>query len=95
MQAAQLIGIARWLVHRTGAKQVRIESTGARSQLTALTAAALEPTQFSGVEIHDGVERLAKVLDAPVTYEAAPDLFCLDLYKEFDIDRLSALAKAR
>ena len=38
---------------------------------------------------------LAKLLDAPVTYEAAPDLFCLDLYKEFDLDRLAALAKAK
>ncbi len=32
----------------------------------------------------------AKLLDG--TYEAAPDLFCLDLYKEFDVDRLAALA---
>jgi dienelactone hydrolase len=94
MQAAQLIGIARWLGAR-GAKQIRLESTGARSQITALTAAALEPAQFSGVEIHDGIESLAKLLEAPITYEAAPDLFCLDLYKEFDVDRLAALAKAK
>jgi dienelactone hydrolase len=95
MQAAQLIGISHWLLDRAGAKQVRLESTGARSQITALTAAALEPAQFSGVGIHDGVESLANLLDAPVTYEAAPDLFCLDLYKEFDLDRLAALAKAK
>lgn len=95
VQAAQLIGISQWLRGRAGATQVRLESTGARSQITALTAAALEPAQFSGVEIHDGVESLAKLLDAPVTYEAAPDLFCLDLYKEFDLDRLAALGKAR
>ena len=74
---------------------MRLESTGPRSQITALTAAALEPALFSGVEIHDGIESLAKLLDAPVTYEAAPDLFCLDLYKEFDVDRLAALAKAK
>ncbi len=95
MQAAQLIGIAHWLGERAGAKQVRIESTGARSQITALTAAALEPWQFSRIEVHEGVESLGKLLDAPVTYEAAPDLFCLDLYKEFDIDRLAALAEAK
>jgi hypothetical protein len=95
MQAAQLIGISNWLRLRAGAQQVRIESTGPRSQITALTAAALEPAQFSGVEIHEGVESLAKLLDAPVTYEAAPELFCLDLYKDFDLDRLAALAKAK
>src|SRR5262249_714522 len=95
MQAAQLIGIADWLRGRAGATQVRLESTGARGQITALTSAALAPAQFSGVEIHEGVESLAQLLDAPVTYEAAPDLFCLDLYKEFDLDRLAALAKAK
>jgi hypothetical protein len=31
-------------------------------------------------------------LEKPVTYAQAPELFCLDLYKEFDIDRLEALA---
>jgi hypothetical protein len=51
----------------------------------------LEPALFSDVRIHEGMESLAKLLDG--TYEAAPDLFCLDLYKEFDIDRLAALAK--
>jgi hypothetical protein len=36
---------------------------------------------------------LQHLLDAPVKFEAAPDLFCLDLYKEFDIDRLAMLAE--
>src|SRR5258708_6448409 len=95
MHAAQLIGISNWLRQQAGAMQVRIESTGTCSQITALTAAALEPAQFSGIEVHEGVESLAKLLDAPVTYEAAPELFCLDLYKDFDLDRLAALAKAK
>ena len=95
IQTAQLIGIARWLQHRSGAKQVRLESTGPRSQITALAAAALEPALFSHVEIRDGIETLAHLLDAPVTYEAAPDLFCLDLYKEFDVAALAALGRAK
>ncbi len=28
----------------------------------------------------------------PISHRAAPDLFCLDLYKEVDVDRLIALA---
>jgi hypothetical protein len=35
---------------------------------------------------------LKYLLDAPVNSETAPDLFCLDLFKHFDIDRLAALA---
>lgn len=91
IQAAQLIAIAQWLRDRAGAKQVRLESTGPRSQVTALVAAALEPALFSGVHVREGMKSLAKLLDG--NYEAAPDLFCLDLYKEFDIDRLAALGK--
>jgi hypothetical protein len=32
------------------------------------------------------------LLDAEVPFRAAPELFCLDLYKEFDLDYLRALA---
>jgi hypothetical protein len=35
---------------------------------------------------------LSYVLDLPVRFEQAPELFCLDFYKDFDIDRLEALA---
>jgi hypothetical protein len=31
-------------------------------------------------------------LDNPVSYEVASDVFCLDLYKDFDLDRLVAIA---
>ena len=36
---------------------------------------------------------LSHLLDAPVAYRDAPDLFCLDLYKDFDLDRLEPLAE--
>jgi dienelactone hydrolase len=95
LQVAQLTAIARWLSGRAGAGRVRLESTGPRSQITALTAAALDPALFADVRIRDGMPSLGRLLDAPVTYEAAPDLFCLDLYKEFDVDRLAGLAKIK
>jgi hypothetical protein len=94
IQAAQLIGIAHWLRDRAGARQVRLESTGPRSQVTALIAAALEPALFSGVQVREGMRSLGDLLARPVTYDAAPDLFCLDLYKDFDVDSLIALGKA-
>jgi len=31
-------------------------------------------------------------LGAPVVFRSAPDVFCLDLYKEFDVDSITALA---
>jgi len=92
MQAAQLIEIARWIRGRAGVDKVRLECTGMRNQLAGLTAAALQPDLFSEVLVHEGISSLGFLLQAPVTFQQAPELFCLDLYKDFDLDRLAALA---
>jgi dienelactone hydrolase len=92
VEAAQLIGVTRWAEKRSGAAKVRIETGGIRTQLIALVAAALEPDLFSEIETRHGMHSLSYVFDLPVEFEQAPDLFCLDLYKEFDVDSLGALA---
>lgn len=92
IQAAQLIAIAEWLRKRTGAHKLRLESRGIRTEAIALIAAALEPDVFSDVLVHEGMASLDYVLETPVRFQDAPELFCLDLYKEFDIDRLLAMA---
>ncbi len=93
IEAAQLIGIVRWF-QATGARapKVRLETSGIRNQVVALIASALEPELFSEVVVHEGMPGLSYLLEAPITFQEAPDLFCLDLYKEFDLDRLTAMA---
>ena len=92
IQAAQLIEIAEWLQKRTGAQKLRLESRGIRTEAIVLVAAALKPDVFSDVVVREGMASLDYVLEVPVTFQNAPELFCLDLYKEFDIDRLAAMA---
>ena len=92
LQAAQLDRIARWAVQRAAVSKARIEANGIRSQVDVLIAAAIEPDLFSEVSIHNGMRSLRYALDLPVTFDQAPELFCLDLYKEFDLDRIVALA---
>ena len=92
VQAAQLLAIAEWLRKRTGAQKVRLESRGIRTEAIALVAAALQPDVFSDVVVHEGMASLDYVLQTPVRFQDAPELFCLDLYKEFDIDRLAPMA---
>jgi hypothetical protein len=58
----------------------------------ALVAAALEPDAFSEILVRDGLTSLRHLLEKPVAYLDAPDLFCLDLYKEFDVPSLIELA---
>ena len=49
-------------------------------------------TLFSEIVVRDGMHSLSYLLDAPVKFEQAPELFCLDLFKYFDIDSLEAMA---
>jgi hypothetical protein len=91
LEVAQLLEITRWLQTRAAATKIRLESTGMRNQVVAIVAAALRPGLFSEVVIRDGIRSLNYLLDTPVEYQMAPDLFCLDLFKEFDLDRLEAL----
>jgi hypothetical protein len=93
MEAAQLLGLTKWLQKGKGSQPIFLESTGIRNQVAGLIAAALEPSAFSELLIREGMSSFGYLLDKPVTYEEASDLFCLDLYKEFDIDSLVALVE--
>jgi dienelactone hydrolase len=92
LEAAQLIALARWAKEHWNAPRIRLEGTGKRSQVVSLIASALMPDLFSAVEIHAGMRSLRYIFDNPVTYGDAPDLFCLDLYRDFDLDQLAALS---
>ncbi len=93
LEVAQLIAITQWLRQVTETHRPRLDCTGIRSQTVALIASALEPTLFGEVLVHRGMRSFNYLLEAPVIQLVAPDLFCLDLYKKFDVDRLIALAE--
>ncbi len=92
VEAAQLIEIARWMKKSSHEAKVRLESSGIRTQVVSLLASAVEPAMFSELVIRKGMPSLAYLLQKPVQYGAAPDLFCLDLLRETDLDRLAALS---
>ena len=92
LEVGQLIGAAKWLAQTSGQTHLRLEAAGLRSQVVALVAAALEPKLFSEVAITGGMHSLGFLLDAPVPLRSAPELFCLDLYQDFDLDHFRAMA---
>lgn len=91
IEVAQLIATANSF-RSGGPNKIRLETQGIRSQVVALSAAALRPDLFSEIYSNEAMNSLGYLVDAPVPYRNAADLFCLDLYKYFDIDRLSAMA---
>lgn len=92
IETSELIEIVRFMGNRAHQPKVRLESNGIRSQVVCLLASALEPAMFSELITRNGMQSLDYVLQKPVEYEAAPDLFCLDLFRETNLDRLVALS---
>jgi hypothetical protein len=92
IRVAQLLALAQWMGERAGGGQPRLEARGIRSQVTALLAAALRPEAFSGLTIREGMQSLAYLLEKPVQFSEAPELFCLGLYQETALDELAKLS---
>ncbi len=93
LEVAQLLAVARWMRANNANTKVQIETEGMRSGMIAAIAAAIDPGAFSVVSSVHGMKSLGYLLDAPVAFRSAPDLFCLDLYKYFDIDSITAIAE--
>jgi len=72
---------------------VRLECRGLRSQVAAVVVAALEPQLFAEIVVREGILSLTELLEKPVSYSDAPEVFCLDLLKHFDLDCLRALSE--
>ena len=92
LQVAQLLAFTEWVRSTTASHQVQVVTDGIRNQTIALIAAAIEPDAFSSVANRNAMKSFAYLLDKPVPLRSAPELFCLDLYKDFDIDSITALA---
>jgi hypothetical protein len=92
LEAAQLLAIADWF-RDNGSRSIRVVTDGIRSQVVAVVSAALEPTAFAAVENRQWMGSLDALLTNAVPFRSAPELFCLDLYRYFDLDRLSLMAE--
>ncbi len=108
LEAAQINAVVRWLGQdldhgsptpgsaaanpKATVPAVRIITTGPRSETVAMVAVALKPELFSNIDARKSISSLAYAFDHPLTYAEAPELMCLDLYRDFDFNTLSAIA---
>ncbi len=108
IEAAQIAAVTHWLqagmidgTSTPGARippagnslaPVSVATDGPRSETAAVVAAAIEPQLFSSLDAYHAIQSFAAVYTKPLTYKEAPDLMCLDLYRDFDLSTLTAIA---
>ena len=107
MEAAQVNAVVQWLgedldhgsptpnnfhLPERPTPAVRIVTTGPRAQLIAMVAAAIHPKYFSALDSRESIPSLATVYDHPENFVQAPEIMCIDLYRDFDINTLAAIA---
>ena len=99
IQASQVAAMARWLRGRSegvgGTGRVTLVSRGPRTGLIALVAAGLEPRAIGGVESHDALKSLKRVIEQHWPVSNAPEMFCFGLLAQFDVPQLAALVAPR
>ena len=92
IQTSQLTAIARWLRNNRHQTSVKVQSTGPRSSLYTLIAAAMEPEAISSVSLIGSMGSLKQVIEDNQSVNQAPELFCFGLLKAFDIKQIVELA---
>jgi hypothetical protein len=108
LEAAQLMAVVRWLgesvdegspspgstalAAANSISPVNIFTIGPRSETVAAVAAALEPQLFASLEARQSSASLMEAFDHPTVYSEAPEIACLDLFRDFDFDTLRAIA---
>lgn len=92
IQSGQVTAIARWLRNTRSQTTVNVQSTGPRSSLYTLVAAAMEPEAISNVRLIDSMGSLKQIIEDNQSVNQAPELFCFGLLKAFDIKQIVELA---
>ncbi|MFT5465188.1 MAG: hypothetical protein ACI8UO_000275 [Verrucomicrobiales bacterium] len=88
IQASQTAAVAEW-----AGEPCDVVAIGHRSGLYTLVAAALAPEKFGELRAPDRLRSLNQVITESWPVTQAPEVFCFDLFKHFDIPQLVELAK--
>jgi hypothetical protein len=52
----------------------------------------LEPDLFEQLDLQQSIPSLSDVFEHPSAYSKAPEMMCLDLYRDFDFNTLAVIA---
>ena len=71
---------------------LRIFTNGPRGETVAVVSAAIAPELYSSIEARHAIASFGDLFTHPPDYDHAPELMCLDLYRDFDFNTLSLIA---
>lgn len=103
LDAAQVAAVVKWLqkdaIDGSGtpgaraapvsSSKVRVVTDGPRAETVALVSAAMMPDLYSSIEARHAMASLGEIFTHPIE---APEILCLDLYKDFDFNTLRLIA---
>jgi hypothetical protein len=95
LQASQIAAVARWLQDEREVGPVTLRAHGEQLSLSALVAAALEPTAIARVEVADALGSLKEIIERNDSVDKKPMLFCFGLLEQTDIRQMVALIAPR
>ena len=73
-------------------RTLHLTAHGRVCPVVALIAAALKPQAIASLTTNALIDSLGRLIDWPLSYDAAPSLYCFGLLAEFDIPDLIALS---
>ncbi len=92
LQSSQVAAVARWAANEFKSSSVELESSGPRSSVFTLVAAALERRAIGRLRQTDALASLHDILRQDWSVDQKPELFCFGLLESFDVPQLKALA---
>lgn len=91
IQVAQTLAAARWVAKQMQRETIHLQGHGYTASMVALLAAAMEPGLFHRLTITWEIMRLRHLMQWPMSYNAAPSLFCAGLLEVCDVPQMFAL----
>ncbi len=95
IQAGQVASVAHWLRARYPGEPVSLETSGPRTSLIGLVAAAADAQSLEEVRLVGSHGSLKEVIEANSAVDQTPELFCFGLLEQVDIKQLVALTAPR
>ena len=92
IQVAQVLSAVDWFASKLPVERVNLCTSGPRSGLIGLCAAALQPTRFGNIQSEGLPGTLKEFLKPGTSYDRTPEVFCFGLLEWFDRPELEKLA---